>query len=146
MSKQGWRLRGSTVSLGLIAWSLTVAAGCQPPGHALPSLIQDVTVAEADALIKANPGDANFVILDVRTRQEYDGGHLQNAEQLNVESGTFRTDVALLEMSKTYLVYCRTARRSGNATTIMDELGFEKLYDMQGGITAWQAAGLPVVQ
>lgn len=143
MGKQGWRLRGGAVSLGLIAWSLMLVGGCQPSG---PTIVQDVTVAEADALIKANQGNADFVILDVRTRQEYDGGHIENAEQLNVESGTFRTDVALLDMSKTYLVYCRTARRSGNATDIMEELGFANLYDLQGGTTAWQAASLPVVQ
>jgi rhodanese-related sulfurtransferase len=56
----------------------------------------------------------------------------------------FREWLAQLDREKTYLVYCRTGHRSGETVNFMKELGFRRVYDLQGGILAWQSAGLPV--
>jgi phage shock protein E len=107
----------------------------------------NVTPAEANALIQAHQGDPNFVILDVRDPDEFAGGHIEGAINvcLNCVS-SFAESVTDFDKAKTYLVYCRSGRRSATASGIMAAEGFQNVYNMTGGITAWQVAGLPAVQ
>lgn len=86
------------------------------------------------------------VVIDVRTLDEYASGHLANARNIDVEERTFDAQVSSLDKSKTYVVYCRTDRRSGIATERMKKLGFPHLYDVDGGTVAWTSAGLPIVR
>jgi rhodanese-related sulfurtransferase len=79
----------------------------------------------------------------VRTPKEYTAGHLSGAINLDYYSNNFRTDLEQLDKSKTYLIYCRTGRRSGVTLNMMRELGFSGVYDIAGGIKAWLAKGLP---
>ena len=58
---------------------------------------------------------------------------------------TFDGDIAKLDKSKTYAVYCHSGRRSGIAVGKMADAGFTKLFNLDGGIQVWQAAGLPLV-
>ena len=108
--------------------------------------ITNVSPAQADNLIKSNQTNTRLVILDVRTPQEYADGHLMNAINLDLNSADFTGEVGRLNKSLTYLVYCRSGNRSAAAAKIMLELGFKSVYNMTGGITEWQAAGLPVVK
>jgi rhodanese-related sulfurtransferase len=86
------------------------------------------------------------ITLDVRTPGEYAAGHLENAINLDVESPTFTAGLGKFDPGATYAVYCRTASRSKTALDLMDEAGFTDAQDLEGGIVAWQAEGLPVVQ
>ncbi len=70
-------------------------------------------------------------------------GHIENAINLNYYSKTFKDELSELDKSKTYLIYCRSGRRSGIALDIMKELGFTEVYNILGGITQWEAEGLP---
>lgn len=85
------------------------------------------------------------VVLDVRTPAEFAAGHLENAINIDVESGTFEADIAALDPAKTYAVYCRSGNRSQTATALMTDAGFTSIFELDGGIGAWMAAGLPVV-
>jgi rhodanese-related sulfurtransferase len=77
-------------------------------------------------------------VLDVRTPEEYAEGHLKNAVLINVmDSTAFVSRVQGLKKNRTYLIYCRSGKRSGKALVMMQEQGFSKLYHMAGGITAW---------
>jgi rhodanese-related sulfurtransferase len=77
-------------------------------------------------------------VLDVRTPEEYAEGHLNNAVLVNVmDSAAFVSRVQGLKKNRTYLLYCRSGKRSGKALVMMQEQGFHKLYHMAGGITAW---------
>ncbi len=98
------------------------------------------------ALLQDHQDDPEFVVLDVRTPQEFAAGHLPGAINLDYYSPTFREQLNQLDKSKTYFVYCRTGHRSGEAVKIMKQLGFKKIYDLNGGIMQWQAAGLPLTQ
>jgi len=114
----------------------------QTPGES--PVIKNITPLQADHLIKANKDNANFVILDVRTPSEYVQGYIKNAVNLDYNSPDFKALVNSLDKNKTYLVYCRTGVRSAAASQMMSELGFKDIYNMNGGITDWQAAGLPI--
>jgi rhodanese-related sulfurtransferase len=63
---------------------------------------------------------------------------------LDFYSASFATDLAALNGDVPYLIYCHTGNRSGQTREMMRQLGFERVYDLQGGIAAWQAAGQPI--
>ena len=104
---------------------------------------RDVTVKEASEMIKKAGNDAPLVVLDVRTKGEFDSGHLNNAINIDVKSSSFKEKVSKLNKDETYLVYCRSGKRSKMAQNIMKELRFKKAINMLGGFMAWEKAGLP---
>lgn len=110
------------------------------------TLIKDVNPPEAAALIQRNRENKDFVIIDVRTPEEYASGHIERAINLDYSSGTFRDELDKLDKNKTYLAYCQTSGRSKKATDMMRELGFGEVYNMLGGITGWSAEGLSTVK
>ncbi len=86
------------------------------------------------------------MILDVRTASEYADGHLAGATNIDYYLESFQTEIGKLDRNKQYLVYCRTAHRSGLAAQIMLDLGFTKIWDMSGGIVQWTQDGYPTVK
>jgi rhodanese-related sulfurtransferase len=94
---------------------------------------------------QAKAKEAGVVLLDVRTAGEFNAGHLEGAINIDVEGMTFEAELASLDKSKTYAVYCQSGRRSRIAIDTMNKAGFTKLFNLDEGIGSWQAAGLPVV-
>ncbi len=90
--------------------------------------------------------EPGVVVLDVRTPAEFASGHLANAVNVDVESPTFGQQLSQLDSGATYAVYCRSGNRSKVALQQMSDAGFSKAQDLDGGIVAWQAQGLPVTQ
>jgi rhodanese-related sulfurtransferase len=83
-------------------------------------------------------------LLDVRTKEEWDEGHLKGAKLVTVtEEGFLEKAKAVLDTKKPVVVYCRSGKRSAMATEQLRAAGFT-VDDMEGGITAWKAAGKPV--
>jgi rhodanese-related sulfurtransferase len=107
---------------------------------------RNVGPGEAQALIRENAGNRDFVVLDVRTPGEFAQGHLEGAVLVDYLSPGFREEMAGLDKKKTYLVYCRTGNRSTSAMGIMSELGFHSTYHLEGGIKRWLEEGLPAVR
>jgi len=120
-----------------------LSGGCT--GDEKGPAVRDISVGEAHALIEKRGDDPSFVILDVRTPEEYAAGHIEGAVNIDYYSTSFAAEVGALDSMNTYLVYCRTGVRSAAATGIMAEKGFSDLYNMEGGITAWTAAGYSLV-
>ena len=121
----------------------TTNNGSQPTAGS--QIIEEITVTEAYNMVMENTDQAGFIILDVRTPSEFASGHIAGSILIDFNASGFRTEVDKLDKSKRYLVYCRTSNRSGQAVSIMKDLGFKKVYDMDGGIVAWEAAGFPIV-
>ncbi|GMW04030.1 MULTISPECIES: rhodanese-like domain-containing protein [Dehalococcoides] len=105
--------------------------------------VQNISVAEAKALIDRNAVSADFIILDVRTPSEYAQGHIPGALNLDYYA-SFEASLSAFDKTKTYLVYCRTGNRSASAARLMLDNGFAAIYNMQGGINAWISGGLPL--
>ncbi len=103
-----------------------------------------LTTREVTALLGEKRGDTSFAILDVRTPEEYTSGHLAGSENIDYYAADIKEKLAELDRSKTYLVYCRTGKRSSAVATMMESLGFTQINDLQGGIEAWKAASLPI--
>lgn len=82
-------------------------------------------------------------IIDVRTPQEYEGGHLANAKNIDWNGTDFNTQIAAFDKNKPIMVYCLSGGRSGSAASAMRSMGFKQVYEMEGGIMKWRAAKLP---
>jgi rhodanese-related sulfurtransferase len=118
------------------------ACSSDPPtsSSTTPAAGQHLAAGEFSTAMKA-PGT---IVLDVRTPTEYAGGHLTGAQNIDIEAADFATRIAALDKSATYAVYCRSGNRSGTALEQMKAAGFSHVYDLTGGIVAWQDMGGPV--
>ena len=131
---------------------LTSIAGCVPSetdtvGLETPTqIIKDITPGEGFTLIEDNRDNPDFVIIDVRTPQEFTEERIEGAINLDYYDDTFEDELDKLDKSKTYVFYCRSGRRSGLTLDLMQELGFQEAYNILGGIIDWKADGLPTVK
>lgn len=94
---------------------------------------QNIDVAEFAKMMKGS----NVVVLDVRTPQETAQGKIKGAKEINIFDPNFNQKIEALDKGKTYLVYCRSGNRSARACSMMANQGFENLYNLKGGYTAW---------
>lgn len=83
------------------------------------------------------------IILDVRTPEEFAGGHLTDAVNIDRNSSDFSNKVAGLDKSKPVFVYCLSGGRSSSAAGYLRADGFKEVYEMVGGMMKWRAANLP---
>lgn len=81
-------------------------------------------------------------ILDVRTPEEFASEHITNAKNINWLGASFEVDVKKLDKTKPVFVYCKIGGRSKKAAAKLEELGFIILYELEGGMMKWNAAGL----
>jgi len=84
--------------------------------------------------------DTNHVVLDVRTKAQFDLAHIPGATNLDVNGPDFEQQVGKLDRSKVYLVHCASGIRSMKACNMMRPLGFTNLHNLQGGFRAWDKA------
>jgi rhodanese-related sulfurtransferase len=84
------------------------------------------------------------LVLDVREAEEFSGGHLLNAKHIPL--GKLRERVGELERQreKPLLVVCRSGQRSATACAVLGREGFAQVYNLSGGVMAWQKANLPL--
>ena len=107
-------------------------------------------VQETKAITKVDPATAESLVkqgvtvLDVRTPEEFATGHIAGAVNVNWEGADFATQVKQLDPAKPVLVYCHSGNRSGQAVRVMEQEGFQRIFDLGGGVLAWNAAGQPL--
>ena len=77
-------------------------------------------------------------LVDVRTPEEYEAEHIVNSQNIDFRSPTFEEDVKQLDKTKPVILYCRSGRRSAECAKKLKEAGFEKVYDLEGGISKWK--------
>jgi len=136
-------LCGMLVIMLTLAISLTSCASTPPSTPpSTPSstnlTFENATVNEAQQLIIE---ESDITILDVRTQQEYDFGHIPNAILIPVDELDDR--LGELDETKAILVYCRTGVSAQASQTLTDN-GFSTVYNLEGGIVAWEKAGAPI--
>ncbi len=89
--------------------------------------------------------DPNFIILDVRTEGEYNSKHIENGVNLNYYLSNFDDILDTLIKTKVYLIHCASGGRSANVFNSMQTKGFDNVYNLDGGLNAWENAGKPIV-
>ena len=121
--------------IAVIVSALLILTGCSSAGSA------DLGAAE----FQAKTQEGGVITLDVRTPGEFMEGHLVNAINIDVENPSFATEIARLDKTATYAVYCRSGRRSASAISKMKDAGFTNMFNLNAGVQEWAQAGLPLV-
>ena len=105
-------------------------------------VVVDVTVNQFKSLITEQGG----TILDVRTPEEWAEGTIANAQKMNYFDENFPAQIENLNKETPVFVYCKSGGRSSSAAQLLKEKGFSKIYNLDGGITAWIDAGNETVK
>ena len=122
---------------------LLLAPAGLPAAETNRAEVDRVDVDGAAELLEREDG---IVVLDVRTPGEFEAAHIAGATNIDIGDAAFRTEAAKLDRAAPYLVHCAAGipgGRSERSVAILRELGFEKIYHLDGGINAWKAAGRP---
>ena len=148
------RLMISVLSVSLVAVVLLTNGCLQSVGNEEPPQAQIVTTLsprEAFDLIKGNQGNPNFIVLDVRSPEQFTEGHIKNAVLLDYSTEPFRDALDRLDKGKIYLVYerdqCERCIRAGaSLIEMLKTLGFIEAYTIWGGFEAWATEGFPIAK
>lgn len=146
MRERQWQKKPGPKSVFLLLFILLGSTPVMGGNAGDKRILKDVSAKQTLELIEENTEEADFIILDVRTLSEFKDGHLENAENLDFYSDTFKDELGKMDKNKTYLIYCKTGNRSGKSLKIMDEMGFTEVYNMLGGYKDWSRKGLPFVR
>lgn len=85
-------------------------------------------------------------LIDIRTPQEFQSGHLKNAVNINYFDPDFLSKINQLDKNKGVYIYCRSGNRSSGAIRKLEDSGFPKIYDLKGGILNWNRSNLKTVK
>jgi rhodanese-related sulfurtransferase len=123
------------VSYEFLSASITVTTPLSEP------IYVNITVAQSKDTILAHLNDPRFVILDVRTSAEYNTNHLEQGVNIDYYSTDFSDILSTFDKTKVFLIHCASGNRSGKVFTMMQNLNFQTVYNMTGGMSAWLSAG-----
>lgn len=124
--------------LSLFSMALLLCTGLL--AQTVPVIDGPVKIEQAEKL-----RSEGIQVLDVRTKEEWDAGHLAGAKRVDFTEEKFlEKSLTALDLKKPVLVYCRSGNRSKKAAEILRKAGFPAVYEMEGGIVAWEAAGKPI--
>jgi rhodanese-related sulfurtransferase len=106
---------------------------------------QNKTGLSAEEFDKAIAGKQDAQLLDVRTPDEFFGGHIKNALLANWnDTREFERRIAFMDKNKPVYVYCLAGGRSAAAAAKLRKMGYQQVYELKGGTNAWRAAGKPL--
>lgn len=80
----------------------------------------------------------HYPLIDVRTPQEFVGGHIENALNIDFNSPYFNDEISKLDKDQPFLIYCAAGGRSSKAASLMESIGFKKVYELKGGFRNWK--------
>ena len=100
------------------------------------SITQNIEVVNAEMFHKKLENDS-IQIIDVRTPDEFNGGTLEGAMNIDYYAANFKEEISKLDKDKTTLIFCHSGGRSGKASKILGDLGFIEVYDLKGGYSGW---------
>lgn len=109
------------------------------------------TVTEFGEISIITPADfkeksQNQTIIDIRTPKEFESGHIEGAININLFDKTFLDQISKLDKKQPVFMYCRSGSRSRSASKKVSNLGFEKVYDLQGGIIFWARNNYQIIK
>lgn len=137
------RRLASLLVLGIAVLILGIAAtNAQDSSPAATSKIATMTAGELQKRLTAK--DAKPLVVDVREKAEYDAVHIDGV--LLAPLGNVVADLEKIDRSREIVLVCRSGRRSAKAYEALAAKGFTSLHNLEGGMIAWEKAGLPVVK
>jgi rhodanese-related sulfurtransferase len=133
------------VGFSAVGMALMIAlSGCGSTAT-LDQQINNVSPSKAADIIEQNSSNDGFVILDIRTSEEFAAGIIESSINVDFYATDFREQLDGLDRDTHYLVYCNSGNRSGQALPIFEDLGFAEVDNLSTGITGWYGEGYTVV-
>jgi rhodanese-related sulfurtransferase len=129
---------GFLLAAALCISSAVAAEQSDPIPQASPVI--HVNAVQAQKLIART----NVVVLDIRTPEEFKSGRITGATNINFRETDFEKRIAGLDKGKSYLVHCASGGRSTQSLSVFEKHHFQSVFHLDGGIKAWEKAGLPV--
>ena len=123
------------IALGI---GITFFSSCKESPTQITDIKDNIELISPQQVYDAIYKDPSIQLVDVRTPEEYKGNHLKGAQNICVTSDDFKEKVKILDKNKPVYVYCYKGGRSAQAALELKELGFTKIYDMDGGILLWE--------
>lgn len=124
------KIKNGILLLSLL--TLTTLAGCQAQTEK-----EAFTRLDNEAFAEAIQENPDAVVLDVRTLEEYEEGHIPGAMRIDFLQDNFEEKIQDLDKDKAYYLYCRSGNRSAKAAQLMADKGFDKLYELETGFSGW---------
>jgi phage shock protein E len=130
------------VALGIASTFLTSGIARADPvsPKSSESAVHHVDATQAEALL----ADKKVVVLDIRTPGEFKTGRIAGAKNIDFQAADFEQRIEGLDKTKSYLVHCASGGRSSHSLLLFKKHDFHSIYHLDGGIKAWEKAGLPV--
>ena len=104
---------------------------------------KDINVISDSQFIEIQ--DTDYILVDVRTIEEYESGHIQDAINFDFYSESFQKEILSLDKSSSIILYCRTQNRSTKTANYLKENGYKEITVLEGGITSWVKNGNDLV-
>ena len=123
--------------LRFVFFSLLLVYSCQIFESKDINVISDTQFTEIQ--------DTDFILVDVRTTEEYESGHIQDAKHFDFYSESFQKEILSLDKSSSIILYCRTQNRSTKTANYLKENGYKEITVIAGGITSWLKNGNDLV-
>ena len=89
--------------------------------------------------------DTDYILVDVRTIEEYESGHIKDAIHFDFYSESFQKEILSIDKSFSIILYCRTQNRSTKTANYLKENGYKEIAVLEGGITSWIKNGNDLV-
>lgn len=120
--------------------SFIIFHSCKESNAQEVPVVELISVSDLEETLKID----DVQLVDVRTSEEYASGHIKNAKNIIYQGEYWDQQVAALDKDKPVYVYCAKGGRSAKCAAILEEAGFKKVFDLDGGITKWVNEGNPV--
>lgn len=104
-----------------------------------------IPTVSAEEVKKSIDSKENITLLDVRTSDEYGKAKILGSINLPVDQIKNKITITVQNKKQTIYVYCLSGSRSNYAVSIMQQLGYEKVYSMQNGLLAWRIKKFPLI-
>lgn len=115
----------------ILFFSLSVFSSCRSQEKEIVKRVNVVTFTKGIAL-------KNTQLVDVRTQEEFEQGHIKGAKLINFYSKNFKEELQQLDKTIPVYLYCRSGVRSRKASKLLKKLGFQEIYDLKGGYVAYK--------
>ncbi len=116
------------------------------PANKVTDKIKNGVHLISPAEFKEKVDSGEYVLVDIRTPEEYQAGHIKGAISIDYYAPDFKEQVSKLDKNKKYLYYCRSGHRSGEAEVLAKVFNFPEVYELDGGINVWKDTGYEIVK
>lgn len=134
----------TTLKLTFLMLVAILGISCNTKSQTKPD--EKTTAINVIAPAEFKETSVNHTIIDVRTPEEFSEGHIEGAININFFDPTFLDQISKYKKKEPLYIYCRSGNRSGQAAKKMTGLGFEQIYNLEGGLLNWMKNNNKVVK